>query len=247
MMEIRIPRKLLVNALALKQVKALRLLLVAKLLYNSRANIQQLIEETDTNPKTGKRLVNAIVGNGWAGTDKTYLFPRAWHRIKYAKRGGLYLTDTEILSDPKKFEALAFTHALKKLYRRKGLSTSNGEKKGAKPKDLSLRYVCQALNLKERRCKALRAASQKYGLITIRRRYWRIGKSSECGALRKNIKGPHMFAFNNSTLWSQVSKITFHEFGQILPDTPKERTHPKPETQTTIIRAKNVQTKITNG
>lgn len=230
--ELRIPNRLLSSALAEKKTKQLRLFAVAKLLHNSRVGIKELLEETDTHPRTGKRLIHGIVSSGWAGTDGKYLFPRAWHRMKYTKHGGLYLTNTEVLADLKKFEALAFSFSLQKLYRRKGPSTTKGT--GAKPKDLSLRYVCEALQLKERRCKTLRSQAQMYGFISIHRRYWRVGKSSECGALTKYIKGPHLFAFKNNTLWTQVSRVTFNlnMSGQNLPDTPKERTTPKPETQT---------------
>lgn len=214
-MELRIPTRLLSEAIANKQVKALRLFLVAKIIHNSRADIRQLFEETDTHPKTRARLIKSIVSNGWAGTDGTYLFPRSWSRLKASKCGGLYLTDTEILSDPKKFEALAFTHALKKLYRRKGPRTTNGGR-SAMP-DLSLRYVCDALNIKERRCKMLRAAAQNYGFISIERTFWRVGRSGECGNLRIHLQGVNLFPSGKNTLWQTPSRITFKTMDKFCP------------------------------
>src|SRR5690606_18700974 len=124
--------------------------------------------------------------------DGKYLFPRGWRRIKYSKRGGLYLTDTAILSDLKRFEALCFAMALKRLYRAK----ARAERGSAKP-TLSLRYVSEVLRLKERRCKQLRASAQRYGFMSIKRTYSVLGKRKDLPSLRKNIHGPPVFGRGN--------------------------------------------------
>lgn len=204
--ELRIPVHLLSNALAKKQTKHIRLFATAKLLYNSKVNVDQLLEELDIHQKTGKRLIKTIVFEGWAGTDGTYLFPRAWHRMKYSKRGGLYVTSSETLANLKKFEALCFSMALKRLYRsKKGPRAKN---RSAPPKDLSSRYIAQALQLKERRCTQLRSLAHKHGFITIKRRYKVLGKRSEFGSLKKNLHGVPLFMIGKNSVSPDCSQIT---------------------------------------
>lgn len=205
MAEIRIPVYLLSRALAHKRVKHLRLLATIKLIHNSRVGIDNIIEEMDLHPKTGKRLINQIVADGWAGTDGTYIFPRAWHRLKYSKRGGLYLTDTSILADFKKFEALCFAMALRRLYRKKDRA-----KDGSAMPNLSLRYVSQVMGLKERRCISLRSQAQRYGFIAIKRTRSVIGSRSHAPTLRKNIHGPPIFTAGKHTITPGISEITFN-------------------------------------
>ena len=204
--ELRIPVRLLSNALSKKRTKEIRLFATAKLLYNSRVNIALLFEEMDINPRNGKRLIKNIVYEGWAGTDGTNLFPRAWHRMKYSKRGGFYITDTKTLADLMMFEALCFTLALKRLYRsKKGPRAKNGS---ASPKDLSSRYIAEALQLKERRCTQLRSLAQKYGFITIKRRYRVLGKRNQFAALSKNLHGVPLFMIGKNSVSPDCSQIT---------------------------------------
>jgi hypothetical protein len=206
MSELRIPVWLLRNALSKKRTKHLRLFLTAKLLHNSRVKVAELIEELDIVPKTGKRLVGNIIKEGWANTDGKYLFLRSWNRMKYSKRGGLYITNSETLADTKKFEALCFTLALKRLYRSKrDPSANNGS---ATPKDLSSRYIALALQLKERRCAQLRSLAQKYGFLTIKRRYTILGKRNQFPALKKNLHGVPIFMIGKNSVTPDCSQIT---------------------------------------
>ena len=206
--ELRIPVRLLSHALSKKRTKHIRLFAMAKLLHNSIVHIDELIEELDIHPKTGKRLINTIVGDGWAGTDGKFLFPRAWHRMKYSKRGGLYITSSETLADLKRFEALCFTLALKRLYQSKrDPRAKNGS---ASPKDLSSRYIAQTLQLKERRCTQLRSAAQKYGFISIKRRYKVLGKRNQFGALNKNLHGVPLFMVGKHSVSPDCSLITIN-------------------------------------
>lgn len=202
--EIRIPTDLLCTALERKRVRHLQLFAVAKLLHGHRVRIDQLTEEMDLHPRTGKRIIHDVVTEGWAGSDGINLFPRSWLRLGLSKRRGLYLTDALILSDKKKFEALCFAWALRRLYQRKART-----ERGSTTPMLSVKYTCEALGISERRCERLRAAAQRYGFIRIRRSYEVLGKRSECQSLRRNIHGPPVFPAGKHTITPAPSTVIF--------------------------------------
>jgi hypothetical protein len=202
MEEIRIPNKLLSTALAQKQTKALRLLAAAKL-DGHRSEIAPLLGLLKIHPKTGSRLIKNLVDKGWAGTDGTYIFPRSWRKLKFSKRGGLYLTTAP--TDIKRFEAVAFAKGLKSLYRRKG-SPRPGQRR-AKQKDFPTGFLCAAMGLKERRFKTLKAAAQRYKYIAVIPQYSIIGAAKDYPVLKKNIHGPPVFKRGKHTVVPDVSKI----------------------------------------
>lgn len=183
--ELRIPNVLLADALAEKKVKQLRLFACAKL-PGHRCEIKSLAKALKIHPKTCTRLVNSIINDGWAGSDGEYLFPRSWRKLKLNKRGGLYLINAP--KDIKKFEALCFAKALKKLYRKLGGQRLTKGK--TEQKDLPARYLAKALKLSDRRFERLKATAQKYRYITVKPQYQIIGKAKEYAALKKNLHLP---------------------------------------------------------
>jgi hypothetical protein len=199
--EIRIPNKLLSSALKEKKVKALRLLASAKL-KGHRASTEQLFQELKLHPKTGKRLIDSVVSLGWAGTDGKFLFARSWHKLDLSKRGGLYLTQIHNL---KKFEALCFAKALKKLYRKPGGQTTGKRKDHAK--DFPARYLAKSLGLKQRRFEMLKASAQRYRFISVRPQYNIIGTAKDFPALKKNLHGMPVFKRGRHTVVPDIAKI----------------------------------------
>jgi hypothetical protein len=200
--EIRIPNRLLSEALAEKKAKALRLFATAKL-HGHRAEIETLFHELKLHPKTGKRLINKIVSEGWAGTDGKYLFPRSWRKLELNKRSGLYLTDP--VKDVRKFEALLFTKALKRIYRKLGGQRPN--KRRAKQNDLPARYLSKALQVSERRFERLKASAQRFKFIAVNRTYSIIGKAKDYGAMKKNLPGLPIFKRGKHTVCPDISRI----------------------------------------
>jgi len=199
--EIRIPNKLLSEALAQKKVKALRLFATAKL-HGHRAEIETLFHELKLHPKTGKRLIDSIVNFGWAGTDGEYLFPRSWAYLKLNKRGGLYLTQPFNL---KKFECLCFAKGLKRIYRKPGGQTTGKRKDHAK--DFPARYLAKALGLKQRRFEMLKASAQRYRFISVRPQYNIIGPAKDFPALKKHLHGMPIFKRGRHTVVPDIAKI----------------------------------------
>lgn len=200
--ELRIPARLLSTALTDKKVKQLRLLASAKL-EGHRAEINGLCEALKIHAKTGQRLVNKLVVNGWAGTDGQFLFPRSWRKLKFSKRGGLYIIT--VPKDLKKFEALCFAMALKKLYRKPGSQHSN--KRRVEQNDFPARYIFKSLRLSERRFERLKASAQRYRYISVRPQFKIIGKASEYGAISKNLHGVPVFKRGKHTVVPDISKI----------------------------------------
>lgn len=200
--ELRIPSRLLSTALAEKKTKPLRLFASAKL-EGHRSEIKPLCECLKIHPKTCQRLVKTIVSEGWAGTDGAYLFPRAWRRLKFSKRGGLYLTKAP--KDLKRFEALAFAMALKKVYRKKG--SPHSSKRRVKQEDFPTGFLCAAIGLKERRFKTLKAHAQRYRFISVRPQVTIIGKAQDYAALRKNLSGLPIFKRGKHCVVPDISKI----------------------------------------
>lgn len=199
--EVKIPAKLLADALAEKKVKQLRLFASAKF-EGHRSKIKPLCECLKIHPKTCQRLVKTIVSEGWAGTDGTYLFPRSWRKLKQNKRGGLYLINAP--KDIKKFEALCFAKALKKLYRKLGGQRLTKGK--TEQKDLPARYLAKALKLSDRRFERLKATAQKYRYISVKPQYQIVGTAKEYAALRKNLHLP-IFKRGKYCVVPDVSRI----------------------------------------
>lgn len=200
--ELRVPLRLLSTALADKKVKQLRLLAAAKL-EGHRTEIRGLFQALKIHVKTGQRLVKKLVIEGWAGTDGEFLFPRSWRKLKFSKRGGLYLTT--VPKDLKKFEALCFAKALKKLYRKPGSQHSN--KRRVKQNDFPARYISKSLGLSERRFERLKESAQRYRYISVTPQYRIVGKASEYEALKKNLHGIPVFRRGKHTVVPDISKI----------------------------------------
>lgn len=203
MEELRIPSRLLTDALAAKQTKALRLFAAAKL-NGHRSEIIPLCENLKIHCKTCQRLVKKIVELGWCGTDGTFLFPRSWRKLKFSKRGGLYLNRAP--KDLQKFEALCFTKALKNIYRRRR-SPHSTSKDRIKQEDFPARYLSKSLRLSERRFERLKARAQRYRFISVKSQYSIIGKVSEYDTLKKNIHGLPIFKKGNHCVVPDISKI----------------------------------------
>ena len=200
--ELRIPFRLLATALADKKVKQLRLLASAKL-EGYRVELSALFESLKIHPTTGKGQVKKLEADGWAGTDDEYLFPRGWRKLKFNKRGGLYITSAP--KDFEKFEALCFAMALKKLYRKLGSPHSN--RRRVKQKDFPARYLAKSLGLSKRRFERLIARAQRYRYISVRPQVKIIGKASEYAAIRKNLHGVPVYKRGKHTVVPDISKI----------------------------------------
>ncbi len=202
--ELRIPSRLLATALAEKKVKQLRLFATAKL-EGHRIEINALCEGLKIHPKTGKRLVNKLVTDEWAGTDGEYIFPRSWRKLKFSKRGGLYITTAP--KNLKKFEALCFAKALKKILSRKTSPQRPEIGRTKQNADLPTTYLTKALGLKERRFKSLKSNAQKYRYISVKPQFKIIGKVSEYAAISKNLHGIPVFKRGRHTVVPDISKI----------------------------------------
>lgn len=200
--ELRLPNRLLSSALSEKKIKQLRFFASAKL-EGHRSEIQPLCECLKIQPKTCQRLVKKIVLEGWGGTDGTFLFPRSWSKLQFSKRGGLYLTNAP--KDLKRFEALCFAKALKKVYRQKG--SPHSSKRRVKQTDFPTGYLCSALGLKERRFKTLKALAQRYRFISVIPQIRIIGKVKDFDAMKKNLHGPRIFKRGKHVVTPDISKI----------------------------------------
>jgi len=201
--EIRLPNKLIRTALSKRKAKALRFLTMAKL-QGHRAELSTLFEALNIHPKTGQRLVQTVVNEGWAGSDGKYLFPRSWKRLELNKRSGLYLTDPQ--KDYKKFEALLFAKALKTIYRAK-LGGIRSNRRRARQTDLPARFISKALQVSERRFERLKASANRYKFIAVNRQYSIIGKVQEYSALKKNLQGLPLFRRGKHTVCPDISRI----------------------------------------
>lgn len=200
--ELRIPSRLLSSALAGKKTKALRLFASAKL-QGHRAEICPLLESLKIQPKTGGRLINKVVADGWAGSDGEFLFPRAWRKLSYRKRGGLYLTTAP--KDLKKFEALCFAMGLKRIYRKGGSPRSM--KGRALQEDFPTRYLSSSLGISERRFERLKADARRYKFITVEPQSFTIvGDFREISVIRKHMKLP-VFRRGTNAVVPELSKI----------------------------------------
>jgi hypothetical protein len=230
-MEIRVPSKLLTDALALKKTKQLALFTAAKL-EGHRSKIKPLLNRLKIHPKTGDRLVKKIVSDGWAGTDGTFLFPRSWRRLKLFKRGGRYLTneifiDLEESKKPfqdfhSRLEALAFTWGLKQIQRkkRKKKEIREGEVRTRILGELSRRnypsrylslptkYLSKFMGLKIRRFERLKVKANKYGFIKVKtQKLWRLGKVYQYEMLKETMPDIKVFAFNGTCYGADISRI----------------------------------------
>lgn len=223
--ELRIPPQLLLTALQGKEIKALRLLAAAKL-EGHRSEIKPLCACLKIKPKTCQRLVKKLVCVGWARSDGQHLFPRSWQNLKFNKRGGLYLT--ALPKKLKRFEALCFTHALKRilsswkaklkmekelereLSSRKASPVRPGKGRSKFCPDLPTTALCAALGIKERRYKSLKAAALSYKFISVIPQYRIIGPVRDFDALRKNLHGIPVFKHCMNTVIPEISKIRVH-------------------------------------
>jgi hypothetical protein len=200
-MELRIPNSLLSTALQNKEIKLLRLFASAKL-QGHRSDLEPLYKDLKIHPRTGSRIIKKLVERGWAGCDGVSLFPRSWHKLKINKRGGLYLVN--VPKDVKRFEALAFAQALKKIYRgRVNRRLENGK---AVQEDYPTRYLCSVLGLKERRFKSLKASARRYGFISVIPQFRVIGKLKDYEALRKHLRGVPVMKRGRNVVVPEVSK-----------------------------------------
>ena len=202
--ELRIPTRLLSTALAQKKTKALRILATAKL-DGHRSDIKTLCEVLKMHPKTISRQIKTLVNDGMAGTDGTYLFPRAWSVMKFNKRGGLYLIDAP--KNLKKFEALCFAKGLKKILSSKASPIRPDRGRTKQNSDLPATYLTKALGLKERRFKTLKSEAQRYRYISVIPQFRIIGKAQDYQALKKNLHDMPIFKRGKHTVVPDVSKI----------------------------------------
>lgn len=202
--ELRIPIQLLSIALAEKKTKALRILATAKL-RGHRIEISALCDILRIHPKTMNRQIKTLVDDGMAGTDDLLLFPRAWRKMKFNKRGGLYLTNAP--KNLKKFEALCFAKGLKKILGSKASPQRLEEGKSLPKEDLPATYLAKALGLSERRFERLKSSAQRYRYISVRPQYRIIGKASEYGTIRQNLHGVPVFKRGMHTVVPDISKI----------------------------------------
>lgn len=202
--ELRIPTQLLSNALAEKKIKPLRVLATAKLDCH-RSDIKALCATLKMHPKTMSRQIKTLVNDGMAGTDGTYLFPRSWSKMKFNKRGGLYLIDAP--KNLKKFEALCFAKGLKKVLSRKASPKRPDRGRTMQKSDLPTTYLTKALGLKERRFKTLKSAAQKYKYISVIPQFKIIGKAQDYQVLKKNLHDVPVFKRGKHTVVPDISKI----------------------------------------
>lgn len=201
--EIKIPTRLLSCALKEKTVKALHLLAYAKIIGGHRIEREAIRKGLKLHDKTARRIIKQIVDKGWAGTDGEYLFPRSWRQLNERKRGGLYLT--KVPTDLKRFEALCFAKALKKLYRKRG--SSHSIKGRVQQTDFPARYIAASLGISERRLVRLKAMAQRYRFITVIPQLAIVGKDVDYPAIRKNLPGLPVFRKGKHTVVPEVSKI----------------------------------------
>lgn len=202
MAELRIPRQLIYRALAQKKIKQLRLLVAAKM-HGHRVVISDLLAILNIKERTGKRLIDWLVANGFARTDGVHLFLKSWQKVELKKRGGLYLT--EIPTDLKFFEALCFAKALKKRYRR--VSQVACIKDKALQIAFPSKYLSTMLRISTRRFERLKSLAQKYRFLSSLRQYSIIGKSSQLKSLRKNLPGLPIFLRGKYCVVPEISTI----------------------------------------
>jgi hypothetical protein len=204
MNELRIPSRLLSDALASKQMKQLRLFAAAKL-EGHRSEIKPLCARLKIQPKTCQRLIKKLVADQWAGTDGKFLFPRSWRKLEFSKRGGLYLTETP--KDLKEFEALCFARALKKVYRK--LKSPHSSNRRILQEDFSTRYLCKSLRISERRFERLKATAAKLKFIRVKpQKIEMVGKANQVAAWSKNYPDRTCFTTKAGYCYSpEISKI----------------------------------------
>jgi len=202
--ELRIPTRLLSTALAEKKTKALRILATAKL-EGHRSDIKSLCATLKMHPKTIGRQIKTLVNDGMAGTDGQYLFPRSWSKMKFSKRGGLYLINAP--KNLKKFEALCFAKGLKKVLSGKASPIRPDRGRTKQNSDLPATYLTKALGLKERRFKTLKSAAQKYRYISVIPQYRIMGKAQDYATLKKNLHDMPVFKRGKHTVVPDISKI----------------------------------------
>jgi len=161
-------------------------------------------------PTTCKRMIRRLVNSGWAGADKTFMFPRSWRKLHFSKIGGQYLEtpkNLKILKDLKKFEALCFAKALKKVYRK--LKSPHSSNRRILQEDFSTRYLCKALRISARRFERLKAAAAKLKFIRVKpQKIEMIGKAKELSAWRKNYPDRAFFKTDAGYCYTpRMSKI----------------------------------------
>lgn len=199
--EIRIPNRLVSRCLSKKHSRHLRAFALAKL-KGHRIKVNELISELGLNTKPGKNLVKELIELGYVRTDGHYLFPVSWRKLKLNKKGGLYVTN--IQNSKQRFEALLYSHLLKKLYKKNvALHSITGR---VLPELRSL-YISKSLGLSERRSKRLKALSKKFGFISIKRTYTVLGKDKHYNSLKKNLAGLPIFIRGKYTVSPGVPEI----------------------------------------
>lgn len=202
--ELRIPLHFLSSLLAEKRIGLLRFFTSAKL-FGHRCEIKNLCQRLNVKQKTCERLVEKLVQEGWAGTDGTFLFPRAWSKLNLIRRGGLYIT--QIPKDKGRFEALCFAKALKRIYRGKGsLHSTKGR---VMQKDFPARYLSKALGISGRRFERLKSTARKYKFISVFRQFTIVGDRRNFASLRRNLHDVTLIKRGKHVVVPEISKIKF--------------------------------------
>ncbi|MEJ1241635.1 hypothetical protein WBG78_26040 [Chryseolinea sp. T2] len=203
--EVRIPRKILSEALRRREIRALHACAIAKINGGHRMELKALQSKISVSDRTLRRYIEAMMARGWAGCDGQYLFPRSWRRLKVSKRGGLFLANSTATT--KDLEVMAFVASLKSLIR--NLGSPRSQKGRATPKDYPSRYLCKALGITERTFQRLKSRAVKEKLISVKRQYHVVGKAKHAKALIQNLPGLPLFVKEGKTIYPIPSRIDF--------------------------------------
>ena len=198
--EIRLPKNLIIQSYQSKKIKELHALTVIKLM-GSRVRVKIFCRCLGIHTKTAKRIINRLVKLQWVGTDGTYIFPRAWNRIGYKRKGGLYLS--RVL---KHLKEILFTFALKEITKRMARAQ---KKRSATPKGLPVRYYSKSLGISERTYFRNLRASIKLGLIRSNKVLTKIGRKEEYNSLRQNLHGVPLFIKGKFVVVPEPSELEF--------------------------------------
>ena len=198
--EIRVPKNLIVRSYQTKKVKELQTLTVLKSL-GSRVRFKTICKILGIHCKTGKRIIARLIKLQWVGCDGTYIFPRAWSRIGYKRKGGLYLIRLS-----KYLKEFLFTFALKEITKRMARAQ---KKRSATPKGLPVRYYTKSLGISERTYFRNVRASIKLGLMRTKKVFTKIGRKEEYKSLRKNLHGVPLFVKGKFVVVPEPSEIKF--------------------------------------
>jgi hypothetical protein len=132
----------------------------------------------------------------------------------------LYLTipgSLKILKDLKRFEALCFAQALKRLYqkrkKKRKLSRQqwvpHSSTRRVMQRDFPARYLCKSLRISERRFERLKASAASYKFIRVKpQKFELIGKANVLTAWKKNYPDRAFFRTRGGYCYTpEMSKI----------------------------------------